>query len=67
MLNPISFISKFIKSSNQRELDRIAKIVNKINSLEKTVENLNDSDFPKKTTELKEQIKNGKNLDEILP
>ena len=53
MLNPISFISKFIKSSNQRELDRIAKIVNKINSLEKTVENLNDSDFPKKTTEFK--------------
>ena len=67
MLNPISFISKFIKSSNQRELDSIAKIVNKINSLEKTVENLNDSDFPKKTTELKEHLKNGKNLDEILP
>ena len=34
MLNPLNFISKFIKSSNQRELDRIEKIVNKINSLE---------------------------------
>ena len=34
MLNPLSFISKFIKSSNQRELDRINKIVKKINDLE---------------------------------
>ena len=34
MLNPLNFFSKLIKSNNQRELDRIAKIVNKINSLE---------------------------------
>ena len=34
MLNPLSFISKFIKSSNQRELDRLAKIVSKINSFD---------------------------------
>ena len=27
MLNPLNFISKFIKSSNQRELERIEKIV----------------------------------------
>ena len=29
MLNPLNFISKFIKSNNQKELDRIAKIVEK--------------------------------------
>ena len=29
MLNPLNFISKFIKSNNQKELDRIAKIVTK--------------------------------------
>ena len=34
MLNPLNLISKFIKSNNQKELDRIAKIVTKINSLE---------------------------------
>ena len=34
MLNPLNFITKFIKSSNQKELDRIAKIVVKVNSLE---------------------------------
>ena len=33
MLNPLNFLSKFIKSSNQKELDRIAKIVEKVNSL----------------------------------
>ena len=34
MLNPLNFFSKFIKSSNQKELDRIAKIVAKVNSFE---------------------------------
>ena len=48
MLNPLNFFSKLIKSNNQRELDRIAKIVNKINSLEKEIKNLKDEDFPKK-------------------
>ena len=32
MFNPLGFISKFIKSSNQRELDRIGKIVREINA-----------------------------------
>jgi len=67
MLNPLSFFTKFVKSSNQRELDRISKIVAKVNSLEDTVKILKDSDFPKKTNELKDKIKNGKTLDDILP
>ncbi len=67
MLNPLNFISKFIKSSNQRELDKIAKIVKKINSLEETTKILDDSEFPKKTLEFKEKIKNGENLNQILP
>ncbi len=67
MLNPISFISKFIKSSNQRELDRINKIVSKINDLEENAKKLDDLDFPKKTLELKEKIKNGQTLDNLLP
>ena len=67
MFNPINFISKLIKSSNQRELERIAKIVEKINSLEEKVKNLDDSEFPKKTKEFKDNIKNGHSVDEILP
>ena len=50
MFNPLSFISKFVKSGNQKELDRIAKIVSKINSLEDKYSNLQDEDFPKKNT-----------------
>ena len=34
MFNPLGFISKFVKSGNQKELDRIGKIVKKINSFE---------------------------------
>ncbi len=67
MLNPLNFISKFIKSSNQKELDRIGKIVLNINSLEEKVKILKNEDFPKKTLEFKQKIKEGKKLDEILP
>ena len=67
MLNPLSFISKFIKSSNQRELDKIAKTVKEINSLEESVKNLDSKDFPKKTDEFKKKIKNGESLNDILP
>ena len=32
MFNPLNLLSKFIKSSNQKELDRISKIVENVNS-----------------------------------
>ena len=67
MLNPLNYISKLIKSTNQRELDRLFKIVSKINSLEDDFKDLSDSEFPKKTYEFKEKIKSGISLDEILP
>ena len=67
MFNPLNLITKFIKSSNQKELDRIGKIVKTINSLEDEFKELDDLDFPKKTQEYKEQIKQGKTLDELLP
>ncbi len=67
MFNPLSFITKFIKSGNQKELDRIQKIVNKVNSLEENIKKLKDEDFPSKTLELKEKVKNNASLDEILP
>ena len=67
MLNPLNFITKFIKSSNQKELDRIKKIVAKVNSLEVTVKSLSDEDFPKKTIELKDKLNKGENIDALLP
>ena len=67
MFSSLNFITKFIKSHNQRELDRISKIVTKINSLEQSFKDISEQDFPKKTIEFKEQIKDGKKLEEILP
>ncbi len=67
MFNPLNLITKFIKSNNQKELDRIGKIVDKINLLEQKFADLDDADFPKKTQEYIDQIKNGKTLDELLP
>jgi preprotein translocase subunit SecA len=67
MLNPLNFLSKFIKSSNQKELDRIAKILHKVNAYEAKIKNISNEDFPRKTQELKDEIKNGRNIDDLLP
>ena len=58
MLNPLNLLKKFIKSSNQKELDRIQKIVRKVNELEKEISVLSESDFPRKTNAFIENIKN---------
>ena len=67
MFKPLSFISNIFKSSNHKELERIGKIVKNINLLEDKIKNLDDSDFPKKTQNLKDKLKNGENLKDILP
>ncbi len=67
MFNPLNLITKLIKTSNQKELARIQKIVDKINHFEKDIEKLEDKDFPKKTDNFIELIKNGKTINEILP
>ncbi len=67
MLNPLNFISKFIKSGNKKELDRIGKIVDQINLLEENIKKLNDKEFPEKTIKLKEEIQKGTSFDKILP
>ncbi len=67
MLNPLNFISKFIKSGNQKELDRINKIVKKVNLLEESTKKLKNEEFLNKTIELKDRVKGGKPLDEVLP
>jgi preprotein translocase subunit SecA len=66
MLNPLNFLSRFIKSSNQKELDRIAKIVEKVNSFEDKIKKLSSEDFPKKTQELKDKLNQGTNINSLL-
>ena len=67
MLNPLNFITKLIKSSNKKELDKLTKIVELVNNKENEIVKLQDVDFPKKTQELKNKIKQGAKLDELLP
>ena len=67
MLNPLKFVTRIFKSQNQKELDRINKIVQKINNLEEEISKLSDQDFPKKTMEFKRRINEGEDLNKILP
>ncbi|MDC3097435.1 preprotein translocase subunit SecA [Candidatus Pelagibacter sp.] len=67
MLNPLNIISKFIKSGNQKELDRIQKIVKEINFLETKVNKFEDKKFPLRTNEFISRLKEGEKLNNILP
>ena len=67
MLNPLNFFSKFVKSSNQKELDRIAKIIEKVNSFEEKIKELSDEGFPKRTLELKNKLSQGSDINSLLP
>lgn len=55
------------KSYSEKEVKRVMPLVNKINSLEPEMEKLTDKELQAKTPELKEKLKNGMTLDDILP
>ena len=67
MLNPLKFFGKFIRSNNQKELDKIDKIVLKVNTLEKEISGLSQDQFKDKTKMLIKKLSEGKSLNEILP
>ncbi len=55
------------KTYSEKEVKRVMPIVNKINSLEEEISKLSDEDLRNKTIEFKEELKNGKTLNDILP
>ena len=55
------------KTYSEKEVKRVMPIVAKINSLEDEIYKLSDSELIAKTPYFKEQLKNGKTLDDILP
>ena len=67
MLNPLKILSKFIKSHNQKQLDKLQVILDKVNNFENEISKINDADFPKKTQKLKESLAKDSNIDNILP
>ncbi len=55
------------KSYSEKEVKRVMPLVNKINALEPEMEKLTDKELQAKTPELKEKLKSGMTLDDILP
>ena len=67
MLNPLSFFSKIFKSNNENELNKIRKVVNKINDLEKDFVNLDENQLKLRTKNLIDKVEKDKDLNLVLP
>ena len=67
MLNPFNLISKIIKSGNQKELDKIQKIVKSVNSQETEISKFSDEEFPQKTKELIDKLNKTKTIQKFYP
>jgi len=62
-----SLLTKVFGSKNERELKKIHPIVDKINDLEPKMQSMSDEALKGQTLILKERLKNGETLDDILP
>jgi preprotein translocase subunit SecA len=54
-------------TKNERYLKDLDPLVKKINSLEPSVKELRDEDFPARINEYREQLESGRELDDLLP
>lgn len=63
----MSILNKIFKSYSEKEVKRVKPIVDKINGLEGEMTKLSDSELRAKTDYFKNQLKEGKTLDDILP
>ncbi|MBR6013159.1 MAG: preprotein translocase subunit SecA [Selenomonadaceae bacterium] len=61
------FIKKFFGDNNEKEIKRLQKTVDKINSLESEMQNYTDDKLIKFTDVFRDRLKNGETLDDILP
>lgn len=60
-------LAKIIGTNNARQLRKLQPIVDKINAFEPAISALSDADLAAKTNEFREQLSQGKTLDDILP
>ena len=67
MIPGLNILKKIFKTSNERKLNEIQPLVQKINSLEQETKKLSDQELKDKTQEFKARIKNGESLNKILP
>ena len=62
-----SALTKMFGSKNERILKEIQPIVDKINSFEPEIQELDDAGLAEKTVEFRERFAQGETLDELLP
>ena len=67
MIPGLNILKKIFKTSNERKLIEIQPLVQKINSLEPEIQKLSNQELKNKTQEFKKRIKDGENLNKILP
>src|ERR1051326_2375867 len=60
-------LAKVVGTQNDRELKRLRPLVEKINSLEPSVQPLSDEQLRGKTAEFKQRLAAGETLDDLLP
>lgn len=63
----MSFLKQLFGDSNDREIARLQKIVQRINALEADFQALTDEDLRATTDDLRARLADGETLDELLP
>lgn len=63
----MSILEKFFGKQNDKEVNKLMKIVDVIEGLEPSVKALTDEQLQNKTPEFKERLTKGETLDDILP
>ena len=58
---------KVFGSKNSREIKRMRKLISRINVMEETLAALSDDELKSRTPYLREQLEQGKSLDDVLP
>ncbi len=62
-----NILNLILGSKHERDLKELLPILHRINEKENWAMELSDGDFPVKTAEFKERLKNGETLDDLLP
>lgn len=63
----MNILEKVFGSHSEKEIKRIMPLVEKIESLESTMEALSDEELKGKTEEFKKRLEAGETLDDLLP
>ncbi len=63
----MGFLDKIFGTHSEKEIKRIIKLVDKIESLDEAMQALSDEELRAKTDEFKNRLANGETLDDILP